>query len=57
MSVVITELIKQVKTRGESIQKKYFWEVTPLKMHVYGKINGIPPRLQFLGLPVDVNSL
>ena len=25
-------------------------------MAIYGKINGIPPRLQFLWLPVDVNS-
>jgi hypothetical protein len=32
-------------------------EVTPFKTPFYGEINGIPPRLQFLGLPVDVNSL
>jgi hypothetical protein len=46
-----------VKTLGESIREFFVVEVTPFKMPVYGTIKGIPPRLQFLGLPVDVNSL
>jgi hypothetical protein len=34
-----------------------FLRCLPIQMLVYGKIKGIPPRLQFLGLPLDVKSL
>jgi hypothetical protein len=48
LSVSITELICQAKT----IEKPQ-----SIPMQVYGSIYKIPPRMQFLWLPLDVNSL
>ena len=58
MSVSMTELIWQAKTENpESIWSFFFFRCLPILILVNGKIKGIHHRLQFVGLPVDVNSL
>ena len=57
MSVSITELIWQVKTRGQTIEKKIKFIPPLFPMAVMFKMKGKTPRLQFIGLPLDVNSI
>ena len=70
-SVIIIELIWQAKTQGESIfffflevsahSNHCYWENQIaghcFPMFFYGRPDLLGPRLQFLWLPLDVNSL